>query len=168
MAIQGWVAGALGLMAMACSPQAAVPQQADVTNGVAGTATPDRHAVSGLEVIPLTVNTGETTHRFQVEVARTPEQQQRGLMYREGLGPFEGMIFPYNPPAVQGFWMKNVPIPLDIIFVGPDGRIINIAANTPPMSEQSVYSEGPASLVFEIAGGRAAQLGIEPGDRVEW
>ena len=66
-------------------------------------------------------------------------------MYREELGPNEGMIFPYNPPRMAGFWMKNVPIPLDIIFIGPDGRIINIAAQTTPFSEQSVYSEGAAA-----------------------
>jgi uncharacterized membrane protein (UPF0127 family) len=127
-----------------------------------------RHPVSGLEVVPLTVNTGTAQHRFDVEIARTPEQQRRGLMFREELAPDEGMIFPYNPPTAQGFWMKDTPLSLDIIFVGPDGRIINIAANTTPYSEESVYSQGPASLVLEIPGGRAAELGIEPGDEVRW
>lgn len=127
-----------------------------------------RHPVSGLEVVPLTVTSGDRTHRFRVEVARTDAQQQRGLMERTGLGPNEGMIFPNNPPRVRGFWMKNTPLPLDIIFVGPDGRIINIAANTTPYSEASVYSAAPASLVLEIPGGRAAELGIGPGDLVEW
>lgn len=127
-----------------------------------------RHPVSGLEVVPLTVRSGDKTHRFRVEVARTDAQQARGLMERTTLGPAEGMIFPYNPPKMQGFWMKNTPLPLDIIFVGPDGRIINIAANTTPFSEASVYSTAASSLVLEIAGGRAAELGIGPGDLVEW
>lgn len=127
-----------------------------------------RHPVSGLEVVPLTVTSGTKSHAFQVEIARTGEQQSRGLMFREQLGPNEGMIFPYNPPRNAGFWMKDTPLPLDIIFIGPDGRIMNIAANTQPQSTDTVYSDGPASLILEIPGGRAAELGIGPGDRVEW
>ena len=131
------------------------------------TAAVARHPISELEVVPLTVTSGTKSHAFQVEIARTGEQQSRGLMFREQLGPNEGMIFPYNPPRNAGFWMKNVPIPLDIIFIGPDGRIMNIAANTQPQSTDTVYSDGPASLILEIPGGRAAELGIGPGDRVE-
>lgn len=128
-----------------------------------------RHPVSGLEVVLLTVRSGNEAHNFRVEVARTDAQQQRGLMERPPLGDNEGMIFPYNPPRIQSFWMANTPSPLDIIFIGPDGRIINIAANTVPMSSEERYlSQAPASLVLEIRGGRAAELGIEAGDVVEW
>ncbi len=78
------------------------------------------------------------------------------------------MIFPSNPPAPRGFWMKNVPIPLDIIFVGTDNRILNIAAMTTPYSEESVLSAGMTNAVLELRGGLAAELGIKPGDLVEW
>src|SRR5690606_39327706 len=107
-------------------------------------------------------------HAFTVEVARTPQEQARGLMFRTELGPNEGMVFPRNPPDVASFWMKNTPLPLDIIFIGEDGRIMNIAANTVPYSLDSVSAVGLTSAVLEIPGGRAAELGIEPGDAVEW
>lgn len=155
--------GLVAIALAACSPQTATQTTAPTADSVVSV-----HPVSGLEVVPLTVISGQDRHDFRVEVARSVEQQRQGLMYREELGPNEGMIFPYKTPAMQGFWMRNTPLPLDIIFVGPDGRIINIAANTQPFSDQSVYSEGAANLVLEIPGGRAAELGIEPGDLVEW
>ncbi|MGB3753373.1 MAG: DUF192 domain-containing protein [Parerythrobacter sp.] len=128
----------------------------------------DVHPESGLETVPLTVTSGDTTHDFTVEIATTPAEQSKGLMFRTQLGPNEGMIFPRDPPDLASFWMKNVPIPLDIIFVGADGRIINIAAMTTPYSLDSVSSEGPTALVLELRGGRAAELGIEAGDRVAY
>ena len=103
---------------------------------------------------------------FKVELADTPEAQARGLMFRDALGDFEGMIFPSDTPAPRSFWMKNTPLSLDIIFIGADGRIINIAANTEPYSLASVTSKGPAGAVLELRAGRAAALGIVPGDRV--
>ena len=107
-------------------------------------------------------------HEFRVEVARTREEQARGLMFRTELGAKEGMVFPRNPPDIASFWMKNTPLPLDIIFVGTDGRIMNIAAKTVPYSLDSVAAVGMTGAVLEIPGGRAAELGIEPGDKVEW
>ena len=89
-------------------------------------------------------------------------------MYRKSLGPREGMIFPYDPPQPVGFWMKNTLIPLDMIFIRADGTIANIAANTVPMSEVPVVSEGNVAAVLEIAGGRSAELGIKAGDKVHW
>ena len=151
-----------------CSPQGAAQTQQDVTNQGGNIAIPDRHPISGLEVVPLKVETDETTYVFHVEVARTWEQQRRGMMERPPLKDHEGMIFPYNPPGVQSFWMKNTPNPLDIIYVGPDERILNIAANAVPLSEESIPSAGPVSLVLEIRGGLAAEMGIEAGDRVTW
>jgi len=69
---------------------------------------------------------------------------------------------------MASFWMRNTVIPLDIIFVGPDGRILNIAANTVPYSEESVRSVGPAGAVLELNAGRTAELGVAAGDLVEW
>jgi uncharacterized protein len=127
------------------------------------------HPVSGLQVVPLTVTRDDKRIRFKVEIARTPAEQARGLMFRTALAPDEGMIFPSSPPRDGvAFWMKNTVIPLDIIFVGADGRILNIAANTVPYSLEPIPAAGPVSGVLEIAGGRAAQLGIVAGDKVEW
>jgi uncharacterized membrane protein (UPF0127 family) len=122
----------------------------------------------GLEQVPLTIRSGAKTHRFTVEVAATPEQQQRGLMFRESLAPDRGMIFPYPTPRDTGFWMKNTLIPLDMIFIRADGTIARIAENTVPLSLEVVPSLEPVTAVLEIAGGRAAQLGLKPGDRVDW
>ncbi|MEZ5681620.1 MAG: DUF192 domain-containing protein [Erythrobacter sp.] len=155
-------AGALVAIA-ACSPQVAAEAGAD-----AQTAAPTTHPVSGLQVIPLTVTSEGGEHRFAVELAATPQAQTKGLMFRTELGPDEGMIFPYDGSAAQSFWMKNTPLPLDIIFIGPDGRISNIAAMTTPYSLDPVYSVGAVLGVLELAGGRSAELGIEPGDKVEW
>ena len=151
------------LLAASCSPQVSAEAGND-----AQTAAPVTHPVSGLQVIPLRVESGSGTHNFSVEVADTPEAQRNGLMFRTELGPDEGMIFPYDGTTAQSFWMKNTPLPLDIIFIGPDSRIANIAAMTTPYSLDSVYSVGAVLGVLELAGGRAAELGIEPGDKVEW
>ena len=91
-----------------------------------------------------------------------------GLMYRNKLAPERGMIFPFETPRVASFWMRNTLIPLDIIFVRADGSIANIAANTVPYSEEPVRSDEPVAAVLEIAGGRSGELGIKPGDKVEW
>lgn len=129
---------------------------------------PAVHPESGLPVVPLTVRSGSGTHKFLVEVARTESEQARGLMFRSRMGPDEGMIFPENPPRRPAFWMKNTVIPLDIIFIGTDGRILNIAANAVPYDETPLPAAGLASGVLELNGGRAAELGIKPGDKVEW
>lgn len=126
------------------------------------------HPVSGLRVIDLVVESGGKKIPLKVELADTPEAQARGLMFRTELGDNEGMIFPSATPEPRSFWMKNTPLSLDIIFIGVDGRIMNIAANTTPYSLDSVKSEGIASGVLELRAGRAKALGIVPGDRVKY
>jgi len=126
------------------------------------------HPVSGLRVIPLKVTSKGKAHGFAVELADSPQEQSRGLMFRTELGPDEGMLFLSHPAGVRSFWMKNTPLSLDIIFIGTDGRILNIAAETQPYSLQSLYSDGIAGAVLELPGGRAAELGIGPGDKVEY
>ena len=91
-----------------------------------------------------------------------------GLMHRQLLAPDRGMIFPYDPPQPASFWMKNTLIPLDLIFVRSDGTIGSIAANTVPLSLDPIPSGEPVAAVLEIAGGRSAELGIGPGDKVNW
>ena len=125
-------------------------------------------APSGLQVVSLTIRSGARNHRFMVEVARTPEEQARGLMFRESLADDRGMIFPFDPPQNASFWMRNTLIPLDMIFIRADGTIARIAANTVPHSLDPVPAGEPVVAVLEIRGGRAAELGIRAGDRVDW
>jgi uncharacterized membrane protein (UPF0127 family) len=132
------------------------------------TAAAENRAQTGLQQVPLRVRSAGGEHRFTVMVASTPAEQATGLMFRESLGPSEGMIFPYDPPQEVGFWMKNTLIPLDMIFIRSDGTIARIAANTEPGSLTPNLSGEPVAAVLEIRGGRSAELGIKPGDRVEW
>ncbi len=104
--------------------------------------------------------------KFKVEIADDDAERQHGLMGRKSLAPDRGMLFDFQEEREQSFWMKNTLIPLDIIYIAEDGTIVSIAAMTTPMSEQSIPSNGPASGVLEIAGGRAGELGIAPGDKV--
>jgi len=96
-----------------------------------------------------------------VEVAATPEAQARGLMYRRG------MLFVFPAEAPHEFWMKNTFIPLDMIFIGADGRIVGIHANATPLSTAPLGVERPSRYVLEVPGGWAARRGVAPGDRVE-
>ncbi|MBV7265091.1 DUF192 domain-containing protein [Erythrobacter sp. WH131] len=155
--------GAVALLAAACAPVGAADETPAAPPAAAEI---DRHPVSGLEVIDLVVVSGQTRHPFRVEVAATPQEQNRGLMFRTEMGENEGMFFPSYTPQARSFWMKNTPMSLDIIFIGTDGRITNIAANTVPYSTESVPSTGLTSGVLELIAGRAAELGIEPGDEV--
>jgi len=105
-------------------------------------------------------------HRFDIEVARTAQQRARGLMFREELAPDAGMLF-INPGDQEiRMWMKNTLIPLDMLFVGADGRILKIVENTVPLSEDIITSGVAARAVIEVNGGTSERLGIEPGDRV--
>lgn len=112
-------------------------------------------------------------HRFQVEHAKTSEAQSRGLMYRTELPRDGGMLFaPYpgdgGPPREASFWMRNTPSALDILFIRPDGVIARIAANAAPLDETRILSGEPVAAVLELNGGRAAELGIAAGDKVDW
>ncbi|MEY4159753.1 MAG: hypothetical protein RLZZ136_374 [Pseudomonadota bacterium] len=127
-----------------------------------------RHPVSGLPVIPLTVTHNGKPHLFRVEAALSGVAQERGLMFRTSMGADEGMIFPMKPARPASFWMKNTILSLDIIFIGTDHRVLNIAERAQPYSEMPLFSAGLVSAVLELNGGRAAQLGIAPGDLVTW
>ena len=159
------VAALLAGMLAACSPQAA--EQVPEPTGAPTSAAPSTHPESGLEVVPVTVTGENGAHVFMAEVADTAEAQRRGLMFRTEMGPDEAMVFPYATPQPLSFWMRNTVLPLDIIFIGPDGRILNIADGV-PYNENSVHSDGPAIAVLELNRGRAEELGIAPGDMVEW
>ena len=153
------VAAALALVVL--------PLTACTGDGVASSAADEK---AGLTV---TVASANGAHAFTVEIAKTAQEQERGLMFRTDIPANGGMLFaPYPPdggaPREASFWMKNTPSPLDIIFIRADGTIATIAENTVPYSETSVPSGEPVAAVLEIRGGRAAELGIAEGDKVSW
>ncbi|NML05575.1 DUF192 domain-containing protein [Sphingomonas sp. G-3-2-10] len=152
-------AAAALLASSACNPGAEA-------NNAAAAAVPAK-------IVVTIITAGGAAHNFNSEVARTGPEQERGLMYRTNMPPDFGMLFaPYpaegGPPREASFWMQNTPSPLDIIFIRPDGTIARIAENTVPLSEDRIMSGEPVSAVFEINGGRAAELGIAAGDKVSW
>ena len=162
---------ALGIAAALCScraePAASVSQPVQ-NRAVASAPAAPRTAPSGLDLVPLEIRGATGTHPFTVEVARSPDEQAQGLMFRATLAADEGMMFPFPRPRVASFWMRNTLIPLDMIFIRADGTIARIAANTVPHSEESVSSGEPVAAVLEIRGVRSAELGISEGDRVTW
>jgi len=115
---------------------------------------------------PLIIESAKGPVRFTVEMATSWPQQERGLMFRKALGPNAGMLFDFTTESEQSFWMKNTLIPLDMLFIKANGTIARIAANAKPLSEDSVPSYEPVRAVLEIPGGRAAELGLKPGDKV--
>lgn len=117
---------------------------------------------------PVTIAQGNKVHKFNVEVARTPEEQQKGLMFRTSLPKDGGMLFPFEQPKVASFWMKNTLIPLDMIFIRTDGTIDRIAENTVPESLEPVASGGEVAAVLELAGGTSAALGIDESAKISW
>jgi uncharacterized membrane protein (UPF0127 family) len=103
---------------------------------------------------------------YRLELARTPEEQQMGLMFRESLPDRTGMIFLFGDGGVHQFWMKNTMIPLDMIWLDSEGKVLFVSANTPPCKADPCLSYGPATPaanVLEIAGGMAKKEKIEVG-----
>jgi uncharacterized protein len=129
---------------------------------VAGAAGP----LAAAELQPLEIVSKSGVHVFAVELASTPQEQATGLMFRRELPEGRGMLFDFHRDQPTSFWMKNTYIPLDMIFIRGDGRILRIAENTVPLSETLVPSGGPVRAVLEVVAGTAKRLGIAPGDRV--
>jgi uncharacterized protein len=118
---------------------------------------------------PYVVVKGE---RFIVEIAADEATRAQGLMFRDEIADDRGMFFIFPDQRPRSFWMKNTRIPLDIIYLDRDLRVVSISADTPPCRSRSgrcpnYPSAGPAQYVLEINAGRAAELGLAPGDRVE-
>lgn len=101
--------------------------------------------------------------RFSVEVADDPAERARGLMYRDKLAAGHGMLFVYEAPHEVAFWMKNTRIPLDMLFIGADGTILDLHENAVPFDETSIPGGDQVQFVLEINGGLAHRLGIDPG-----
>lgn len=114
----------------------------------------------------LSIVSGGKTYDFQVELAVTPRQQARGLMWRTRVGRDEGMLFIYPRDKVILMWMKNTLVPLDMVFIDRDGKIVSIKERMVPRSLKVISSGGRARAVLELAGGTASRLGLKPGDTV--
>jgi uncharacterized membrane protein (UPF0127 family) len=123
-------------------------------------------AETALETEQLTIDTANGPVRFTVEIADDDQERARGLMFRQSLADDRGMLFYFQTPEHASFWMRNTIISLDIIFIGVDGRILNVAERTTPYSEEGIPAAGLTRGVLEIRGGRARELGIRAGDRV--
>lgn len=121
-------------------------------------------ADSALE--PLAFETAAGPRVFAVEVMRSEPERAKGLMFRRFLPADRGMLFLFDREQIVTMWMKNTYIPLDMVFIGRDGRIVSIAADAEPLSEATVASAGPAKAVVELNAGAAARAGLKPGDRV--
>jgi uncharacterized protein len=114
----------------------------------------------------LTLVTAKGERKIDIEVARTPDEQAKGLMFRTELADTKGMLFPYSPPRELTMWMRNTYIPLDMVFIRADGVVHRIEVRTEPLSETVISSGAAAAAVLELAGGAAERLGLKAGDRV--
>jgi uncharacterized membrane protein (UPF0127 family) len=131
---------------------------------VALTATLPAEAQQALEKLDIITSTG--THTFSVEVARTEDERETGLMRRRFMPADRGMLFDFGTPQPVIMWMKNTILSLDMVFIGSDGRVVNVAESTEPMSERLIPSHGPVLGVLEVNAGTAQKIGLHVGDRV--
>jgi len=119
---------------------------------------------AGKQTVEIASKSG--VHVFSVEIADNDAERARGLMYRKELPEGQGMLFDFHREQEVSFWMQNTYIPLDMVFIRADGRILRIAENTEPLSTKLIPSGGPVRAVLEVIGGTTRKLGIAPGDRV--
>jgi len=119
-----------------------------------------------LEQAQVHVTTSTGVHEFAVWIAADDESRERGLMYVHELPPDRGMLFIFERPHALAFWMKDTYLSLDLIFIDPAGRVLNVAANAIPRSLEPIRSEGDAIAVLEVLGGTARTIGLKPGDRL--
>ena len=114
----------------------------------------------------LTIQTAGGPQKFTIELALSPAQMEQGLMFRRSLAPDAGMLFDFRAPTTVTMWMKNTVIPLDMLFLNPQGRIIDIHQRAVPYSTDVIAAKAPARYVIELNGGTVERLGIKAGDQV--
>lgn len=119
---------------------------------------------AGRTTIEIVSGTG--VHAFDVQLATNDAERERGLMFVKSLPEGQGMLFDFKRDQPVSFWMHNTYIPLDMLFIAGDGRIMHIAENAKPLSDALIPSQYPVRAVLEVIGGTAEKLGIKPGDRV--
>jgi uncharacterized membrane protein (UPF0127 family) len=119
-----------------------------------------------LPVENISIDTVKGHTAFKVEIAGDHASQEKGLMYRKKMAANAGMLFDFHTTVMTSFWMKNTLLPLDIIFIRSDGAVSSIAAHAVPLSETPIPSSEPIRAVLELNAGRAAEIGMAPGDKV--
>lgn len=128
---------------------------------------PPDSAAAAAQLSPMTIHTGKGPVHLQVEIANTPSLRAQGLMFRKSMPRNHGMLFDFEYEHEILMWMKNTPLPLDMIFINRAGHVMSIIRNTKPFSLEVISSGGRAWAVLEINGGSADRLFIKPGNRVE-
>lgn len=126
--------------------------------GVTGACSADNRAI---------LHTAKGDFAFNIEIADTDVERERGLMFRTSLAPDAGMLFDFHSEQQVTFWMQNTLIPLDMIFIAADGTVKTIQVNARPMDTTTIPSKVPVRFVLEIAGGRSQEIGLKVGDRLE-
>lgn len=122
-------------------------------------------AQAGTEKLSIVTVSGP--HPFTVEVMRTEPDREKGLMFRRSMPADRGMLFDFKKVEPVMMWMKNTYIPLDMVFIGPDGQVVSTAENAEPQSERIIPSGGPVLGVLEVNAGTVAKLAVKAGDKVE-
>jgi uncharacterized protein len=120
----------------------------------------------GLPKSEIQVVTDSGTHRFTVWIAADDASRARGLMQVRQLPPDHGMLFLFETSDIVSFWMKDTYLSLDMVFIGADGVVANVARDTKPQSLDAIPSAAPVQGVLELIAGTAARIGLTPGDRV--
>ncbi len=114
----------------------------------------------------IEIVSGNGVHAFDVRLATNDAERERGLMFVKSLPEGQGMLFDFKRDQPVSFWMHNTYIPLDMIFIAGDGRIMHIVENAKPLSDDLIPSQYPVRAVLEVIGGTAEKLGIKTGDHV--
>ena len=114
----------------------------------------------------LQVEAGAASTTLQIWVADTPDHQQQGLMFLTELPSGYGMLFPLETPRIMTMWMKNTYVSLDMVFIGTDGRVLRIARDTKPLSEDIISSGVPVAAVLELRAGESKRLGLKNGSHI--
>lgn len=127
---------------------------------------PAEQRADGVHRETVVVQSARGPVTFYAEIADDEAERARGLMFRREMAREHGMLFLFEEPAQQSFWMRNTHLSLDLIFITEEGRILNIVARATPYSDASIRSRGPAIAVLEINGGLSEELGLAEGDQV--
>ena len=118
-----------------------------------------------LEKLVIKTNGGQDI-AYNIELAQTPQEHAKGLMHRQFMPEYQGMLFIFQKAKIQNFWMKNTLIPLDLLFIDEKGIIQHIHHNAIPHDQSFINSQNPVPFVLEINGGQAKKHGIQIGDKV--
>ena len=159
----------LSVLLLGCAEQPSSTSATDLSteesNGTSETVTASDNAG---QMLPITARAEMNGETIQLEVAETQQQQAMGFMFRSEIPTDRGMLFSFGPPRRVSFWMKNVRVPLDMVFLR-DGKVVAIAADVPPCTADPCSTYGPPEMVdsvIELRGGRAAELGLQAGDEI--